>query len=171
MGKFVLEQKYSHSNVECIFHPGIRQVEPLLNEISRSMISSPTGRRPLPAFANAAQQAKQTCPRNNLVHLVEKPLPLALATLLLKTPLSRKRPLKMSLPIHTPILCNQGANRELVRRLPNRLFTCLKGAQDKIIMAGIPWDMASNIRTMQANVVLRAEAEAEYEQFAGLRKH
>jgi hypothetical protein len=44
----------------------------------------------------------------------------------------------------------------------------LKGAQQKIIDAGIPWDMASNIRRMQDSLALQTEAEAEYAPFAAL---
>jgi hypothetical protein len=44
----------------------------------------------------------------------------------------------------------------------------LKTAQERVIKAGIPWDMASNIRTMQGNAALQAEAEAEYAPFAAL---
>jgi hypothetical protein len=44
----------------------------------------------------------------------------------------------------------------------------LDGAQDKIIQAGIPWDMASNVRKLLKSPALAVEAEAEYAPFAGL---
>ena len=63
---------------------------------------------------------KQTGPRNNLVHLVEKLLTLALPDILLKTRLTRQRPLKMRLPLHTSILSKRGAYGELVQRFLER---------------------------------------------------
>jgi hypothetical protein len=44
----------------------------------------------------------------------------------------------------------------------------LNGAQDKIIQAGIPWDMASNVRKILKSPALAAEAEAEYAPFFAL---
>lgn len=44
----------------------------------------------------------------------------------------------------------------------------LEGAQDKIIQAGIPWDMRSNLRQILKSPALAVEAEAEYAPFAAL---
>ena len=44
----------------------------------------------------------------------------------------------------------------------------LEGAQDKIIQAGIPWDMRSNVRKIFKSPALAAEAEAEYAPFFAL---
>ena len=44
----------------------------------------------------------------------------------------------------------------------------IKGAQDRIIQAGIPWDMESNVRKILKSPALAVEAEAEYAPFAAL---
>jgi hypothetical protein len=44
----------------------------------------------------------------------------------------------------------------------------IKGAQERIIQAGIPWDMQSNVRKIMKSPALAAEAEAEYAPFAEL---
>src|ERR1035437_2563922 len=62
-------------------------------------------------------QRKQTRPGSNLVHRVQKLLPLALPAILLETRLSRQRPLKMRLPLHASILCKLAVGRELVQSL------------------------------------------------------
>lgn len=65
--------------------------------------------------------------------------------------------------------------RELISEMVRMLITyeieltayslVLKSAQDKVIQAGIPWDMASNIRKMSGSLALQTEAEAEYAPF------
>jgi hypothetical protein len=47
-------------------------------------------------------------------------------------------------------------------------YIVIKGAQDKLIQAGIPWDLTSNVRKILASPALHAEAEAEYAPFFGL---
>jgi hypothetical protein len=47
-------------------------------------------------------------------------------------------------------------------------YLVTKHAQDKIIQAGIPWDMESNVRKMLKSPALAVEAEAEYAPFAAL---
>jgi 3-deoxy-D-manno-octulosonic-acid transferase len=44
----------------------------------------------------------------------------------------------------------------------------IEGAQDRIIQAGIPWDMRSNVRKILKSPALQIEAEAEYAPFFGL---
>ena len=44
----------------------------------------------------------------------------------------------------------------------------LDGAQDKIIQAGIPWDMRSNVRKILKSPALAIEVEAEYAPFDAL---
>jgi hypothetical protein len=44
----------------------------------------------------------------------------------------------------------------------------LNGAQDKIIQAGIPWDMMSNVRKILKSPALAVEVEAEYAPFFAL---
>ena len=67
---------------------------------------------------------------------------------------------------------------ELVREMLRMLITyeieltayriVLEGAQDKIIHAGIPWDMMSNIGKILKTPAAQAEAEAMYAPFFGL---
>jgi hypothetical protein len=47
-------------------------------------------------------------------------------------------------------------------------YLVLQKAQERIIQAGIPWDMASNVRAMLKSPALAVEAEAEYAPFASL---
>jgi 3-deoxy-D-manno-octulosonic-acid transferase len=44
----------------------------------------------------------------------------------------------------------------------------IESAQDRVIQAGIPWDMRSNVRKILASPALAIEAEAEYAPFAAL---
>jgi len=67
---------------------------------------------------------------------------------------------------------------QLVREMLRMLITyeieltayniVIESAQDKIIQAGIPWDMRSNVRKILSSPALQVEAEAEYAPFAAL---
>lgn len=68
--------------------------------------------------------------------------------------------------------------RELISAMVRMLITfekeltayniVLKGAQDKIIQAGLPWDMESNVRKILKSPALAVECEAEYAPFDAL---
>jgi hypothetical protein len=65
---------------------------------------------------NRLNQSQQLRPRNNLVHLVKKQLPLALATILRKTRLRCQCSLKTRHSLHGYSLINNQAGRGLVQR-------------------------------------------------------
>jgi len=110
-GRFVRRRGYPKVNsceaakhrrlIEGFFHARIRQAEPLLQKVS------PKHDRDSHRLATVARlgvmrldQSQQFAPRNDLLHMVQKQLPLALAAMLLKTRLRCQCLLNPRHPLH-----------------------------------------------------------------------
>ena len=107
--------------IEGFFHARVRQAEPLLQKVSPQHDRQA---HRLPAVARLGvkrlNQRQQLRPRNHLVHLVKKQLPLALAAMLLKTRLRCQCLLKTRHSLHTYSLFKDDAGCRLVQRFPKR---------------------------------------------------
>jgi len=108
--------------VQRLFHPGIRQVEPLLNKV-RPQHDREAHRLPSVARLRVVRthQRLQRRPRNHTLHLLQKQLPPTLPTVLLKHTLTRQTLLLHQLHLATIRLINQDADAELVQRFPRLL--------------------------------------------------
>src|ERR1035438_7908674 len=103
--------------VQRLFHPGIRQVEPLLNEV-RPQHNRQTHRLPSVACLRIVgpHQSLQPRPRNHTLHLLQKQLPPTLPPVLLKHTLTCQTLLLHPVHLATIRLINQVADAELVQR-------------------------------------------------------
>src|SRR5712692_3843891 len=103
--------------VQRLFHPGIRQVEPLLNKV-RPQHDREAHRLPSVTRLRVVRthQSLHRRPRNYTLHLLQKQLPPTLPTVLLKHRLTCQTLLLHPVHLATIRLINQAADAELVQR-------------------------------------------------------
>src|SRR5713226_9427074 len=109
--------------VQRLFHPGIRQVEPLLNKV-RPQHDREAHRLPSVTRLRVVRthQSLHRRPRNYTLHLLQKQLPPTLPTVLLKHRLTCQTLLLHPVHLATIRLINQAADAELVQRFPKAVI-------------------------------------------------